>query len=92
MEHRADDLARLEKFVDTLLDRHAQLKAEYLTLQHTLQEREQEIKRLEQEVEELFSEREEIGGRVGRLLDRIDHWQQEQRHLSDHGPQQGGNG
>lgn len=77
MEHTSD-LARLETCIDTLLGRYTQLKAEHTALQHTLREREQEIRRLEQEAAQYFSEREEIGGRIARLLGRIEHWQQEE--------------
>ncbi|NLZ18369.1 MAG: cell division protein ZapB [Desulfobulbaceae bacterium] len=75
MEHRAD-LARLEKCIDTLLNQHAQLKADYLTLQRSLQERDAEVKGLKREVEQLLAEREEVGGRVIQLLGRIERWQQ----------------
>ena len=71
-------LARLEEFVDTLLHQHAQLKAESLALQRAMLERDNEIKGLKQEVEQLIAEREEIGGRVTKLLGRIERWQDEQ--------------
>lgn len=77
MEHSAD-LARLEEFVDTLLNRHAQLKADTIALQRGLHERENEIRGLKQEIEQLTAERQEIGGRVARLLGRIERWQDEQ--------------
>lgn len=77
MEHRAD-LARLEECIDTLLNRHAQLKADYFTLQRNLQEQDAEVKGLKSEVEQLQAEREEAGGRIIKLLGRIERWQQEQ--------------
>ena len=75
---QSGSLARLEEFVDTLLNRHAQLKADYLALQRNLHERDQEIQRLKQEKEHLESEREEVGSRVAKLLGRIERWQDEQ--------------
>ncbi len=77
MEHSAG-LARLEEFVDNLLNQHAQLRAENLALQRTIHDRESEIRSLKQDVEQLITERDEVGGRVARLLGRIERWQDEQ--------------
>ena len=77
MEHSAG-LARLEEFIDTLLNQHAQLKADNLALQRSMLGREEELKELKQEVEQLVAERDEIRGRVARLLGRIERWQDEQ--------------
>lgn len=77
MEHSAG-LTRLEEIVDTLLQQHAQLRADNLALQRTLHERDNELRGLKQEVEQFIAERDEIGGRVAKLLGRIERWQDEQ--------------
>lgn len=77
MEHNVG-LARLEEFIDILLNQHAQLKTDNLALQRSLQEQDKEIKELKQEVEQVVAERDEIGSRVARLLGRIERWQDEQ--------------
>jgi chromosome segregation ATPase len=77
MESNAE-LVRLEEFVDRLLTKYNQLKAEYYALQETLREREAECADLKNNVLDLSSERTEVGSRVAGLLDRIEQWESEQ--------------
>jgi chromosome segregation ATPase len=79
------ELVRLEEFVDKLLGRYNQLKAEHQNLQQTLQDRDQEIIDLKEEisglnskVSDLSEQRSEVGSRVAGLLDRIEQWESEQ--------------
>ena len=68
------ELQRLEQFVDKLLNKYNQLKADYLALQETLRERDAECADLKNNVANLSSERTEVGSRVAGLLDRIEQW------------------
>jgi len=77
MENNAE-LVRLEEFVDKLLAKYNQLKAEYHALQDTLQERDAECADLKNNVFQLSTERTEVGNRVAGLLDRIEQWETEQ--------------
>ena len=71
------ELQRLEQFVDKLLNKYNQLKADYLALQETLRERDAECADLKNNVANLSSERTEVGSRVAGLLDRIEQWEHE---------------
>jgi chromosome segregation ATPase len=82
------ELQRLEQFVDKLLNKYNQLKADYLSLQETLRERDAECADLKNNIANLSSERTEVGSRVAGLLDRIEQWESE--HAG--GPQVGGEG
>jgi hypothetical protein len=77
MEKNAE-LLRLEGFVDKLLTKYNQLKANYLALQETLQERDIECVNLKNSLSQLHNERLEVGNRVAGLLDRIEQWELEQ--------------
>ena len=77
MENNAE-LVRLEGFVDKLLTKYNQLKADYLALQETLRERDAECADLKNTIFQLSSERTEVGSRVAGLLDRIEQWENEQ--------------
>ena len=59
MEHSAG-LARLEEFVDNLLNQHAQLRGENLALQRTIHDRESEIRSLKQEIQDLRAQLESV--------------------------------
>lgn len=76
MENNAE-LLRLEGFVDKLLAKYNQLKADFHTLEETLQERDAECADLKEVIRELKSERTEVGSRVSNLLDRIEQWENE---------------
>nr|WP_320011420.1 cell division protein ZapB [uncultured Desulfobulbus sp.] len=77
MEYNTE-MARLEQFVDTLLDKYNQLKTEYHALQDLVQQRENECAQLKNQVLELSAERQEVGLKVTGLLYRIEQWEQEQ--------------
>lgn len=77
MESNAE-LQRLEEFVDKLLTRYNQLKADYHNLQNTLQERDNEIVDLKSNIEDLSTERTEVGSRVAGLIGRIEQWEDDQ--------------
>ncbi len=85
MENNAE-LLRLEGFVDKLLAKYNQLKADFHALEDTLQERDAECADLKEAILELKSERTEVGSRVSNLLDRIEQWESE--HSA--GPEAGG--
>lgn len=72
------DLTRLEEYIDTLLAQYTQLQADYQTLQHKLRAQGGELQGLKDSVQQFEAEREEMGGRVAKLLNRIERWQQEQ--------------
>lgn len=78
MESNAE-LQRLEEFVDKLLNRYNQLKADHHNLQNTLQERDNEVVELKNNINGLSSERTEVGSRVAGLIGRIEQWE------DDHG-------
>jgi len=77
MENNAE-LARLEEFVDKLLQKYNQLKADLHALQEKLSERDAECAELKNNVYNLASERTEVGNRVAGLLDRIEQWESDQ--------------
>ena len=72
------ELVRLEEFVDKLLTKYNQLKADYHALQETLREREAECASLKNNVFDLSTEKTEVGNRVSGLLGRIQQWEAEQ--------------
>jgi uncharacterized coiled-coil DUF342 family protein len=67
MEHN-EDLARLEQFVEKLIDSHNQLKKENSEINAQLQAKQQEIT-------ELQEDRSVMHNRVSGLIDRIDKWE-----------------
>jgi chromosome segregation ATPase len=77
MEQSAE-LVRLEEFVDKLLNKYNQLKAECRSLQETLRQRDAECADLKNTVFNLSAERTEVSNKVSGLLDRIEQWENEQ--------------
>jgi hypothetical protein len=77
MENNAE-LARLEEFVDKLLNKYNQLKADFYALQEKLSERDAECAALKNNVYNLTTERTGVGSRVAGLLDRIEQWESDQ--------------
>jgi len=74
-ERPRHDFERLERAVVTLVDRHALLSKENLSLEARLQEREQRVKELEAELEEAGARRQRATERLDALisdLDRLD--------------------
>ena len=84
------ELQRLEQFVDKLLNKYNQLKADYLSLQETLRERDAECADLKNNIANLSSERTEVGSRVAGLLDRIEQWEHEHAEGAGERAQHGG--
>jgi len=74
MENNAE-LVRLEEFVDKLLNKYNQLKADFHALQATLNERDAECASLKNNIYNLTTERTAVGNRVSGLLDRIEQWE-----------------
>jgi hypothetical protein len=67
MEQSAE-LVRLEEFVDKLLNKYNQLKAECRSLQETLRQRDAECADLKNTVFNLSAERTEVSNKVSGLL------------------------
>ena len=70
-----EDLARLEQFVEKLIDNHNQLKSENKDIYAQLQAKQQEIVELQEMIENLQKDRNVIHNRVTGLIDRIDEWE-----------------
>jgi septal ring factor EnvC (AmiA/AmiB activator) len=77
MENTAE-LARLEQFVETVLNKYNELKDNFQALEATLRERDEECAALKADIAELQNERSEVGSRVSGLLGRIEQWESEQ--------------
>ncbi len=89
MEHN-EDLARLELYVEKLIDSHNQLKNKNSEMYDQLQAKQQEITDLQEMVKNLQDDRSVMHNRVSGLLDRIDEWekafdQEEQKKMSESG-------
>lgn len=90
MENNSE-LVRLEEFVDKLLTKYNELKAEHLALRDILTERNAECADLKNTISNLSNERSEVGSRVAGLVDRIEQWENEQVPLTqESGEQHGG--
>jgi predicted nuclease with TOPRIM domain len=74
MKHN-EDLARLEQFVEKLLDSHNQLKNENSELNAQLQAKQLENSELQEMVKNLQEDRTVMHDRVSGLIDRIDEWE-----------------
>ena len=74
MEHN-EDMARLEQFVEKLLDSHNQLKSEKSELMAQVQEKQQEIAELQETIKTLQEDRSVMHNRVTGLIDRIGEWE-----------------
>jgi chromosome segregation ATPase len=74
MEHD-EDLARLEQFVEKLIDSHNQLKNENSEINVLLQAKQQEIDELQEVIKSLQEDRSVMHNRVGGLIERIDEWE-----------------
>jgi predicted nuclease with TOPRIM domain len=69
------DLARLEQFVEKLIDSHNQLKNENNEINSLLQAKQQEITELQEKIKNLQEDRSVMHNRVVGLIDRIDEWE-----------------
>jgi FtsZ-binding cell division protein ZapB len=74
MEHN-EDFARLEQFVEKLLDSHNQLKNENNEINALLQAKQQEITELQEMIKNLQEDRSVMHDRVTGLIGRIDEWE-----------------
>lgn len=74
MEHN-EDLARLEQFVEKLLDSHNQLKNENDEIHALLLAKHDEIAELQEMIKNLQEDRSVMHNRVTGLIDRIDDWE-----------------
>lgn len=82
MENNAE-LARLEQFVETLLNKYNELKDNFHSLEATLHERDNECMDLKNEIASLKDERTEVGSRVTGILDRIEQWEAIETEIGD---------
>ena len=74
MEHN-EDLARLEQFVEKLVDSHNQLKKEKNEILVQVQEKQQEIAQLQEMLKSLQEDRSVMHNQVTGLIDRIGEWE-----------------
>lgn len=70
-----EDLARLEQFVEKLIQSHNQLKSENSDLNAQLYAKQQEITELQTLIKNLQEDRSVMHNRVTGLIDRIDEWE-----------------
>jgi predicted nuclease with TOPRIM domain len=69
------DLARLEQFVEKLIESHNQLKNENNEMQVQLKAKQQEISELHEKMKNLQEDRSVMHDRVTGLIGRIDEWE-----------------
>lgn len=69
------ELRRLEQFVEKLLVRFSELRAEQARLLKELAEREQQIVELKTNISSKEIERSEISQRVNRIVEQIEEWE-----------------
>lgn len=70
-----EDLARLEQFVEKLIDNHNQLKRENGEMHAQLQAKVQEIAELQEKMKNLQEDRGVMHNRVSGLIERIEKWE-----------------
>ena len=70
-----ENLARLEQFVEKLIDSHNKLKDENSEIYEQLQAKQQEISELQETLKNLREDRNLMLNRVTGLIDRIDDWE-----------------
>ena len=71
-----NELKRLEKFVENLLARFTELRAEKAVLLQEVRERDEIIEGLRENVSSKDTERSEISLRVGKIVEQIEEWEQ----------------
>ena len=74
MEHN-EDLARLEQFVEKLVENHNQLKNEKIEMTAQLKKKEQEVAELQDTIKCLEEDRSVMHNQVTGLIDRIGEWE-----------------
>ena len=70
------ELKRLEKFVENLLARFTELRAEKAVLLQDIKERDEIISELRESISSKDSERSELTLRVGKIVEQIEEWEQ----------------
>ena len=70
-----EELARLEQFVEKLIESHNQLKNEKNKMMAQVHEKELEIAELQEKVKNLQEDRSAMHNRVTGLIGRIDEWE-----------------
>ena len=70
------ELRRLEQFVEKLLTRFSELRAEKSGLLQVLQERDRQIEELRTSLSSREMERSEISQRVSKIVEQIEVWEQ----------------
>jgi uncharacterized coiled-coil DUF342 family protein len=70
-----EGLARLEQFVEKLIESHNQLKKEKNEMMAQMQEKQHEIADLQEKIKNLQEDRSTIHNRVIGLIERIDEWE-----------------
>lgn len=70
-----NELARLEGFVSTLLEKFSVLQAENKTLSERLMSREEAIETLQSDLASMKNERGNISNRVSSLIGKIEEWE-----------------
>jgi FtsZ-binding cell division protein ZapB len=70
-----NELARIERFVSTLLEKFNALQAENKVLDERLLEREITIETLQEELASMKNERGDISSRVSSLIGKIEEWE-----------------
>ena len=73
---KENELKRLEDFVENLLTRFTELRAEKAVLLQEIQERDEVIDGLRENVSSKDTERSEISLRVGKIVEQIEEWEQ----------------
>jgi len=70
-----NELQRLEEFVESLLNKFSELRAEKARLLQDLRERDETIESLRENVSSKEVERDEISLRVNKMVDQIEEWE-----------------
>ena len=70
------ELKRLEKFVENLLARFTELRAEKAVLLQDIKDRDEIISELRESISSKDSERSEVTLRVGKIVEQIEEWEQ----------------
>jgi len=79
-----EDFARLEQFVEKLIDSYNQLKNDNSEINALLLAKEQEVLDLQEKVKDLQDDRNVMLNRVSGLIGRIDEWEKK---LDQEGPE-----
>jgi len=78
-----EELVRLERFVEKLLENYNALKSEYNILKERLLEKDQENKELQATLDRFQNDRKVMHSRVAGLIDKIEDWERAQETYED---------